>query len=369
MTITYSAEGELERRPDAVLRLPAKIRAAIKAGHADEAVRMLIAGGKRDENWLIDVVFHTRHPELDGRRIRPGEQVLAKEWSAIRTSIVRPMLLAAPGPPVPTAPAPAVAATPVRSVAQWRQRALLSAGIDPARWNPDAGFAVTEPIVKLVYAYYTKLFNSNESLLWAGLAKLAGAQVYRRLAMTQASIDATAMTADQITTADLIIFYSQTVQVQLLVAQRAIFEDLAWQHEAFVVAGPQALEATGAARIPIGAWRDIASGDPGRVRSGNRALALREQRDVLAPFYESIRDINDFDEIPQRMSAEAPPPLPGAKPFREAVPGGDITVFEDRWKWIETDILPVYQALTPGRRRQLVNTPLADLAAQRWPAG
>ena len=66
---------------------------------------------------------------------------------------------------------------------------------------------------------------------------------------------------------------------------------------------------------------------------------------------------------------EALSPVPGGKPFREVVPGGDITVFEDRWKWIETDMLPAYERLTPQRRRQPVDTPLGELAARRWPPG
>jgi len=365
----FSVESELENWTDTVLGLPAKVRAAIKTGHADEAVQLLIAGGKRDENWLIDVVFHTRHPELNGRRIRPGEQALAKEWSAIRTSIVRPLLRSTSASPSPAPPVPAVTPAPARTKGHWQHRAFLSAGIDPDRWDPDAGFTRTETIVQRVYAYYMKLFNANENLLWAGLAKLAGAQVYHGLGMTQVSIETAATTADQIPTADLVIFYARTVQVQLLTAQRAIFDDLAWQHQAFLEGGLPALEAHAATGIPVDAWRDIASGDPGRVQSGNRALAWREQKKVLAPFYASIRDMADFDQIPKRMSAEAPSPVPGAKPFREVVHDGDITVFEDRWKWIDTDILPAYQRLTPGRRRQLVNAPLADLAAQRWPPG
>jgi len=155
--------------------------------------------------------------------------------------------------------------------------------------------------------------------------------------------------------------------VVLLATQRAIFEDLAWQHEAFVQAGPAEPAATAGAQAD--AWRDIGSGDPGRIRRGNRELLLREQKTVVAPFYGEIRAMKDFDMIPDRMSREALSPIPGGKPFREVVPGGDITVFEDRWKWIETDMLPAYEGLTPQRRRRLVGTPLGDLAARRWPPG
>ena len=32
---------------------------------------------------LTDAVFYTRHPELNGRKIRPGETALVEEWKAI----------------------------------------------------------------------------------------------------------------------------------------------------------------------------------------------------------------------------------------------------------------------------------------------
>jgi hypothetical protein len=32
---------------------------------------------------LTDVVFYARHPELNGRKIRPGETALVEEWNAI----------------------------------------------------------------------------------------------------------------------------------------------------------------------------------------------------------------------------------------------------------------------------------------------
>jgi hypothetical protein len=338
---------------------------------ATNAVHSALAGGERNENRLTDIGY--RALPGGGAPIKAGDPrfaELSEQWIRIRDRIVRP-LLRAPAPPAP-APAPphkALAAQPVRPVADWRRRALQSAGIDPAKWNPDAGFKSNKRIVEQVYAYDMGLFNHNENLLWAGMAKLAGGQVYRGLTITQASIDAAAMTSDQVPSADVIIYYAFIVQVKLLIAQRAIFEDLAWQHQAIVEGGLPALVAASAAGVPVDAWRDIASGDHGRVRRGNRALLRREQEVVLAPFYASIRDIKDFDQIPEQMSANALSPIPGGKPFREVVPGGDITLFRDRWRWIETDMLPAYEQLTPGRRRQLVNTPLADLAAQRWPPG
>ena len=51
-----------------------------------------LARGERDENRLTDVIFYARHPEYQGRRIQRSEQQMAREWMAIRDSIVRPVL-------------------------------------------------------------------------------------------------------------------------------------------------------------------------------------------------------------------------------------------------------------------------------------
>ena len=359
----FSMENELESWADTLLGLPAKVVAAIGSGDAVTAVRALIAGGRRTENWLTDVVFHSRHPELHGRAIRPGERKLADEWHRILREIVRPALaaMAAPAPPVPPA-------TPTRTVTDWQQRALQAAGIDAVKWLPGKGFTDNKATVVKVYEYDAGLFARDPNLLWAGMAKLAGAAVYGALLDAQTLLDAGRWTANPYYPSPLGFAsgYVFSLQVQLLSGQKAIFDDLAWQHQAFVDAGVSEVTAL----LPparADAWRDIASGAADRVRRGNKALLRHEQEVIIAPYYAAIRAFKDFDQIPAQMSGQAKSPIPGGNPFREVVPGGDLTVFADRWKWIETDMLPAYEALTPEYRRTLVATPLAQLATRQWP--
>jgi hypothetical protein len=59
--VLFSVESELESWADSVARLPAQVRKAIEDGQGELAARLLVAGGERRENWLTNVVFHTRH--------------------------------------------------------------------------------------------------------------------------------------------------------------------------------------------------------------------------------------------------------------------------------------------------------------------
>jgi hypothetical protein len=79
------------------------------------ALALAAAAGYTDVNQLTNVVFYFRHPEVIGRKIRPEERELARDWIAIRDGIVKPALQAPTGggpafpAPVPSAPAPAPA--------------------------------------------------------------------------------------------------------------------------------------------------------------------------------------------------------------------------------------------------------------------
>jgi hypothetical protein len=254
--------------------------------------------------------------------------------------------------------------------------------------------------VKKVYAYYADLYNQRPELKWAGMAKLAGGTVYggleqSELGKTAAKTAATTATLTPAPGAGAAAEAAKTaygearfLQTELLAMQQEIFKDLAWQHQAYVEGGLPALEAAyqrGEIREEkiIQAWRDIASGDENRQWQGNAVLLEREQRDILRPGYEQIRTrttslslskfppvslpIDSGKLIAGAMSQMAESPIPGGRSFREVTGDKtDITVFKDRWKWIEEDMLPAYRNLSPEQRSALINQPLEELAGRRF---
>jgi len=117
----------LVRQPDAKLpssnggATPAQVKDALDRKQWPEAIRQAIQRGVRDESRLTDLVFHARHPELQGRRLRGDERPLVQEWLDIRDRLVRPALAASPTgrpPGTPTTPSSPAAAKPswVRTV-------------------------------------------------------------------------------------------------------------------------------------------------------------------------------------------------------------------------------------------------------------
>jgi hypothetical protein len=267
--------------------------------------------------------------------------------------------------------------------AVWTKKALAAAGIDPQQWVPRAGFKHNEQTFLKVYRYYESLYRADNRLRWAAMAKLAGGEVYRGyrdqiLPNMRFGKFLKSGSRDKYTVLDLAgdayYHYAATLDIRLLEMQKAIFMDLAWQHQAYRDGGIKAIAAARArGELDDGllkAWQDIDSGDPTRVNAGNKELLRREQFEVLQGgaggkgFYALIQDIPDNDLIPEAMSEEARSPIPGGKPFAAVVKGGDITKFADRWAWLERDMIPAFERLDAATLGSLVQKPLADLAAR-----
>ena len=183
-------------------------------------------------------------------------------------------------------------------------------------------------------------------------------------------------------------FYETT----FLTMQKKIFEDQAPMHEAYLAGGVAQIEEFYRARIidaaTLEAWRQIDAGrrDPAAdtVADGNRMLLFREQHDIIDWYYARMFALPVAAGPNLHVSADARRRAVGAprSVFPAAVPApgrrrlppiaisartplaeGNIAIFADRWKLIDTDTLPAYLAFIrdhPDQARAMVATPLSQ---------
>jgi GH25 family lysozyme M1 (1,4-beta-N-acetylmuramidase) len=64
----------------------------VRSGQEALAITEAVEKGQADVNRLTDQVFYARHPELKGRKVRPNEVALSKEWLKIRDALVKPTI-------------------------------------------------------------------------------------------------------------------------------------------------------------------------------------------------------------------------------------------------------------------------------------
>jgi uncharacterized protein YukE len=326
------------------------------------------------------------------------------------------------------------------TIDQWRRIAYWRAGIDGDSWDPSAGLYANDETVQAVYRYYGSLFLENPELQWAGMANVVGPMFYagwqdiyairglsddgQRARYLSELVGLPTLPGAAYDVADHLSdlpggFLSPTslaehltdeelewYEDKFLVMQKAIFDDLAWQHEAFVIGGvPLMRELRGQNLIntsTLRAWEDIGSEDPSRVSGGNTALLRREQFDVIQPYYNEMRNHHGpvGDMATYAFSTMAENPMPGGQAYRDhdpitveiepvadfklpllpgrsvtiwdtpearfdlPLPAGNLSNFDDRWGWIENDMLPRYHEFLrdPDAVRATVATPVADRA-------
>lgn len=216
--------------------------------------------------------------------------------------------------------------------------------------------------------------------MWAGMAKLAGAPVFAGLSDAKYGLDIPLAGA----IADKILSV-RDFQTQLMIGNKLIFEDLGWQHRAYVASGVKSLDyvnredpAIGALPVDIEAWEQIDEGirinNLEIVNAGSLILLRREQEFIIQPVYDAISLINipsalGYDDA---LSWLAENPIPRGRPFSELVVG-NLAVFGDRWAWIHEPggtegmfqiwggTLP--KGLTPSERLSEVQRDLSARAA------
>lgn len=243
----------------------------------------------------------------------------------------------------------------------WQQLMLAKAGITSADIDRYHDFSPqNQATMQKVYGYYTDVFVANPELLWAGMAKLAGNSVWNGLEMGD-SFKPLSQLAPGGGPNKLI----DTMQQELVKMNLEIIMDLGWVHEAYVTGGMDEIERLRSGKLldrgVYSAFKDIhggkLEGDQDRINKGNASLLKREQRVILERGYLELARLQDKG-LDQGMAKNSISPIPGGKDFLDVVPGGDLTNFDDRWRWIETDMLPKWLAFSPAERVTLVQQPL-----------
>jgi hypothetical protein len=279
----------------------------------------------------------------------------------------------------------------------WFSRALASAGIEQERWRPARGVEANARIIEAVYDYYGRLFARHPYLEWAGMAGMIGPAFYAGFsdlgfvpdAWRRAVITLFGPASRRLarSLAGDLGFYETT----FLTMQKKIFEDQAPMHEAYVADGLPEIEKFYRARVidlaTLEAWQQIDAGrrggDTALVDRGNRTLLFREQLDIIDRFYLRMlrHDRPEGQIFTYLLTLAGAPSVPGAHAFSERYPrtfvtrlpgasisvrsplaDGNIAVFADRWKLIDSDTLPEFLAYIhdhPDDARARVSAPVS----------
>jgi len=241
----------------------------------------------------------------------------------------------------------------------------LDSGVAIENYKASDGFMKNRANIQAVYAFYQKLFEEEPTeFYWAGLAKLAGAEVYAGLSDAENSRG---------------IFGSANVDQfqQILINMNiAVMNDLAWQFEAYKKGGLDALQEIDAVDathsiVDIDSWQEIDQGiqqnNTSMIQQGNELLLQREQEQVLADGYAQL---NAMPLVTAGMSFFAKNPISGGPTFVSMEPFGNIANYPDRWDWIShpyvsasnTGMWPLWVGTSLGTQLGWVEIPLKTRA-------
>jgi hypothetical protein len=241
----------------------------------------------------------------------------------------------------------------------WQHLARTNAFGDQSLQPSDGFTKLNETLLCQMYSYYGSLHSKNPTkFIWVGLAKMAGACVVSGLRMAAAVSRFSGPEQD----AD---------SCMLIDTAKKLFEDVAWQFEAYAGAGIGDLRAllpdydasnlipNGQAFPSLPAWELI---EKGNAAQGGVGIAEREQKVFIQNGFNSV----ETNELTGRAGAITQCPHPYGRSFSVVEPTGSIQVKDDRFDWITKDMWPTWVALPPAERGRLVDLPFEAMIARNF---
>jgi hypothetical protein len=253
------------------------------------------------------------------------------------------------------------------------------------------------------------MYNANNNLEWAGLAKIAGGSVINGLKAMANGSWATSFAQNFGGNASIVgtllsklnlVSNLDAIEVQWMEMTASIYKELGWQFEAYQVGGIKEIQRLGSTGdIPgdspsalvnvVNAWTLIDSGNATNVWQGNLDLVNQEQNVVLSPGYQNLSSLwvidpgnlayqalvaLDLDPVFNGAGLSVPraltigsgtrAPFPGATTFYAWYNAngrpGPLTNDQARWAWIQT-LWGQWQTLPAATRNNLINTPIKQL--------
>jgi hypothetical protein len=259
------------------------------------------------------------------------------------------------------------------------------------------GFMANRQNIQAVFNFYGKLFTEEpDEFYWCGLAKLVGSPVYAGLsdaeyvkAGTLGVGTASGSLITEILTLSYLIPKMNQFQQIMVQMNIHIFDDLAWQFEAYKNGGLDAIKeiaAVDSQDIDLATWQEIDDGvqndDVSEIQDGNILLARREQQVTVAQDYQNLQNLlpntgifspyatNTVGFIVSYLGQN---PVIGGPCFWNFEPSSaDLTVFSYRWDWVtggagtnsSQGMIPLWLAASDSDRLAWVNEPIKARAKQ-----
>lgn len=214
---------------------------------------------------------------------------------------------------------------------------------------------------RITAAYAEMYLRDPSKFLWAGMAAFASCDVGKGMRQAKALRDEAGNPLIAIGTLLTGAPTGTELATALGKGNLGVYADIYWQHLAYAQGGIQEmrdLKARG--ELPaeqLNAWELI---EQGKVWEGNRQLLFYEQSVTLQKgvYDQHSKAFKNMSWLADYAPWMLKSPIPGHDvAFTTCVPGGNLGAFDDRWKWIDTSMLPAWKKFAqedPVRVREMM---------------